>query len=380
MKTKQIAANDTSEIVEAIQELKDFKPSVVLIFAGIEMLKSPEMLSLHQQFGVPVIGCSTAGEIAQNGVFDKTAVMTALRFETDVTVVAAEAEVGQDDGISAGRSLGKALNKPGLKSVFVLGQGIGINGSSLSQGLKEVVGASATITGGLAGDAGAFQKTWVLLNGQVYSDRVVALGFTGEKLEVAYGSKGGWQAFGPVRRVTRAEKNVLFELDGRPALEVYKKYLGPKATELPASGLLYPFCILSDSQTETGLTRTILAVDEKTGSLTLAGDVPHNGLLRLMHTDNDGLIKGAADAARQAHSMLPISEGDSVALMVSCVGRKLVLGTDVDSEVDAVRDSLSQNTTLTGFYSYGELCPFLSKQDCQLHNQTMTITYLREAA
>lgn len=380
MKLKQFTANEPSEIAAIIEELKAFKPSAVLIFAGIDLLKCEETKKIHASVGAPVLGCSTAGEIAQAGVFDNTAVITAIQFNSNVKVVSSLSPVGGDEGLSAGRSLGKTLKMPHLKSVFVLGQGIGINGSALSEGLKEIVGQDTTITGGLAGDAGAFQQTWVLLNDKVYSDHVAALGFSGEKLEVAYGSKGGWQAFGPVRRVTRAEKNVLYELDGEPALEVYKKYLGAKASELPASGLLYPFCVLSDNQTETGLTRTILAVDEKTGSLTLAGDVANNGQLRLMHTDNNGLIDGAGKAAHQANDMIAKSGAEGLALMVSCVGRKLVLGTDVDEEVDAVRDAFNGETTLTGFYSYGEICPFLSKQDCQLHNQTMTITYLREAA
>lgn len=380
MKAKQFTANNVSEITEAAKEMKEFGASAVIIFSGIDLLKSDEMKSLHTELGIPVLGCSTAGEISQDGVFDDSAVMTAVRFDSDVKVTTGLAPVGGDEGLSAGRSMGETMKAVNLKSVFVLGQGIGINGSALSEGLKSMLGSDTTITGGLAGDAGAFQQTWVLLNDKVYSDHVAALGFAGEKLEVAYGSKGGWQAFGPVRRVTRAEKNVLFELDGEPALDVYKKYLGDKASELPASGLLYPFCILSDNETETGLTRTILGIDEATGSLTLAGDVANNGQLRLMHTDNDGLVSGAGQAAKQANSMLAASDSEGLALMVSCVGRKLVLGTDVDEEVDAVRDGFNGETVLAGFYSYGEICPFLSKEDCQLHNQTMTITYLRESA
>ncbi|MDP1153786.1 FIST C-terminal domain-containing protein, partial [Klebsiella pneumoniae] len=82
---------------------------------------------------------------------------------------------------------------------------------------------------------------------------------------------------------TRSSHNVLYELDGEPALDIYKRYLGDHARELPGSGLLFPFAMLGDDDSESGLVRTILGVDEAQGSVTLAGDIDPQGYLRLMH-------------------------------------------------------------------------------------------------
>jgi hypothetical protein len=211
------------------------------------------------------------------------------------------------------------------------------------------------------------------------SDRLTCVGFYGEKLLLSHGSFGGWSPFGPARKVTRSEHNVLFELDGEPALEVYKRYLGEHAKDLPASGLLFPFAMLGSDHNEVGLIRTILGIDEAQGSLTLAGDIDTNGYLKLMHASTDALVDGAESAAEAAKAM-QTPNGPALALLVSCVGRKLVMGGRVDEEVEAVADVIGKNTTLTGFYSYGEISPFNLATECKLHNQTMTITVISEAA
>jgi hypothetical protein len=90
------------------------------------------------------------------------------------------------------------------------------------------------------------------------------------------------------------------------------------------------------------------------------------------------LVDGAEVAAAATLSMLGGNADDSLAILVSCVGRKLVMGGRVDDEVEAVADVLGSQALLTGFYSYGEISPFTPGSACQLHNQTMTITCIGE--
>jgi len=266
--------------------------------------------------------------------------------------------------------------------VLVLGQGVAINGSAMIQGLSQALGEHIPIVGGLAGDAALFKQTWVLGSQGVRSDQLVCLGFYGSQLNFSHGSFGGWTPFGPARKVTHAENNVLFELDGEPALEIYKRYLGDYAKDLPASGLLFPFAMLGSDHSEVGLIRTILGVDEAAGSLTLAGDIDPEGYLRLMHASTDALVEGAESAAMATQTMEALRQlqpqGGSLVLLVSCVGRKLVMGGRVDEEVEAVAEVFKSGATLAGFYSYGEISPFVGNTDCKLHNQTMTITHLAE--
>jgi hypothetical protein len=244
--------------------------------------------------------------------------------------------------------------------------------------MTEVLGAHVPITGGLAGDGGDFVRTWVLDDNGVSSRRIVCIGLYGAGLLFSHGSFGGWSPFGPARKVTRSDHNILYELDGESALAVYKRYLGEHAKGLPASGLLFPFAMLGKDHSELGLIRTILGVNEADGSLTLAGEIDTDGYLKLMHASTDALVGGAETAAEAARDM-QATQGEGLALLVSCVGRKLVMGGRVDEEVEAVADVFGPGTALAGFYSYGEISPFGKATGCKLHNQTMTIAYMSEA-
>jgi hypothetical protein len=359
--------------------LSALNPQLVIAFGSVSALKGSAD-AIGQAFpGAHRVGCSTAGEISADGVTDDSLVLTAVAFEKTQVKQFSTVLQGMDDSMDAGRRLAAGLPAEGLKAVLIFGQGVQINGSAMLLGMTEVVGKNIPITGGLAGDGGAFAQTWTLDDQGVSNDRLVCVGLYGDELTFAHGSFGGWSPFGPARKVTRCVHNVLYELDGEPALEVYKRYLGEHVKGLPASGLLFPFAMLGSDHNELGLIRTILGVDEAAGSLTLAGDLEADGYLKLMHANTDALVDGAEAAAQAAKKMLSNSN-EGLALLVSCVGRKLVMGGRVDEEVEAVADVFGQNATLTGFYSYGEISPFVSGSDCKLHNQTMTITYLSEAS
>lgn len=329
-----------------------------------------------------LVGCTTAGEISDDGVSDGELVLTAIAFDAPGFEVATTELLGMDDSHAAGARLAGELvakSGPGLHDVLVLGQGVDINGSALIEGFQSVLPQSVALSGGLAGDGAAFKETFTLSSAGVGNRQLVALGFHAPRTCVRHGSFHGWQPFGPARKVTRSAGNVLFELDGEPALEVYKRYLGEYAKDLPGSGLLFPFEMLSRDQNAIGLIRTILAIDEAAGSLVLAGDILEDGYLKLMHASTDSLVDGAQAAAERAFDPA-VARDESLALLVSCVGRKLVMGARVDEEVESVAEVFGRLAHVTGFYSNGEISPIHQGLDCRLHNQTMTITHLSESA
>lgn len=379
MQAVQTLLRDTAVMATALEPLRSITPDLVLAFGSATWLASLAGLLVSQFPKARLLGCTTAGEISTQGVSDDTCVVTALRFDTTKLRAASTVLASMEDSQAAGQRLAQQLPLAGLRAVLVMGQGININGSAMIAGMTGVLGSDILITGGLAGDAGAFKETFVLDDTGLHRDRVACVGFYGEYLSVSHGSFGGWIPFGPARKVTRCANNVLFELDGEPALEVYKRYLGEHAKDLPASGLLFPFAMLGSDHAEVGLIRTILAIDEVQGSLALAGDIDPSGYLRLMHASTDALVDGA-EAAAQAAQMALRHPGQGLALLVSCVGRKLVMGGRVEEEVEAVADVFNQSVMVTGFYSYGEISPFTGEVSCKLHNQTMTITYLAENA
>jgi len=355
-------------------------PQLVLVFGGEPFAPGATPLTeLRAAYpGAIVFGCSTAGEIRDTHVSDDSLVATAIRFEHS-TVMSASLEI-DEPGRSAeiGEALARRLDPRGLRHAFVLSDGLGVNGTDLVSGLRRGLPESVTVTGGLSGDGTRFARTLVLLGDEPRPRTIGILGLYGERLAVGYGSLGGWDPFGPERMITRASGNVLYELDGRSALSLYKDYLGPHAAGLPSTGLLFPLSLRTQPG-EPPLVRTILGVDETGKSMTFAGDMPVGSFARLMKANFDRLIDGASGAARTSGIALD-GRAPELALLISCVGRKLVLQQRVEEEVEAVRTVLGPRPTLTGFYSYGEISPFTPNARCELHNQTMTITTLAEAA
>jgi hypothetical protein len=251
-----------------------------------------------------------------------------------------------------------------------------INGSELVKGLTGSLPSGVSVTGGLSGDGERFERTLVLWDGPAEPGTVAAVGLYGDRLRVGYGSMGGWDPFGPERLITRSSGNVLYELDGKSALDLYCKYLGDYASGLPATGLLFPLS-LRTRQNDPPVVRTILSINEAGQSLTFAGDVPEGAYARLMKANFDRLIDGSVGAAKTSCEAIGSNSPD-LAILISCVGRKLVLKQRVEEEVEGAREIMGSHTVMTGFYSYGEISPFTPNAKCELHNQTMTITTLSE--
>lgn len=323
-----------------------------------------------------VIGCSTAGEIYGTSVSDSGLVVAIARLER-CQLRHASADLQAGASTQAGASIARRLAAPDLRTIFVLSDGLQVNGSELVRGIHDVVGDRVVVSGGLAGDGARFAHTWVLHDGRPMAGTVTAVGIYGSALRVGHGSKGGWDIFGPERVITRSRSNVLYELDGKPALQLYKEYLGERAAGLPATALLFPLSVRAAAIGETPLVRTILAVDEAEQSLTFAGDVPQGALAQLMRANFDRLVQGASDAAQNA-LIAEASSEPVLSIAISCVGRRLVLGERTEEEIEATLDVLPPHAQQIGFYSYGEISPCTTGR-CELHNQTMTITTLSES-
>jgi hypothetical protein len=381
MRIAQVLIERDLRGLDALQPLKDLRPDLVLVFGSAALLRNPECAgALQAAFPEAILaGCSTAGEILGDQVHGDTLAVTAVNLGSLECQAVSTEFGGLADSFSAGERLGDQLARmPRLKAAFILAQGLRINGTALVEGIASKTGTGVPLTGGLAADGEAFSETLVFGRGGASSTRITALGFGGENLRCTTGSFGGWKAFGPMQQVTRAKGNLLFELGGEPALTVYKRYLKEQAKGLPATGLLYPFEMFSARRESEGIIRTILGIDEVDGSLTLAGEIDPHGYLRLMQAGTEALVQGAEAAARLAFEGASAQAGQGLALLVSCVGRKLVMGRRVEEEVQAVVDQLGPGLALTGFYAYGEIAPSRPGCSSSLHNQTMTVTWIRE--
>lgn len=363
---------------QALDGALDSAVTVLFIFAGTRCPVLEQALNdLRVAFPLAHwIGCSTAGEIFGAQLDDDSLAVAVVRFDK-ARVRSLHEKVGPAQGaLEAGRSIARALAEPDLKGVFVLADGLAVNGSELAKGLAGELPAGLPISGGLAADGDRFGQTWVIADKVPQAAHVVAVGFYGESVDMACNHRGGWDVFGPEREVTRATGNVLYALDDQPALALYRKYLGERAGELPAAGLLFPLAIRNEQEADGMTVRTILGIDEAEQSITFAGDIPQGSFVRMMRANRDRLIDGAIGAA---DGVRPVAGavGETLCLAISCIGRRLVLGQRCEEELEAVLDTLPKPCRMIGYYSYGELSP-LSSGRCDLHNQTMTLTLLGE--
>lgn len=359
-----------------INDTLDSPNTLVLLFgASNYSLIENESQILQSKFPNSIIvGCSTAGEIYNNELHENSLCVAIMKFEKTTINLETLNLIEHCDSYNAGKALAQQFNQENLKGLFILSDGLNVNGSQLTKGINSVVN-NIIVTGGLAGDGASFTQTWLLVDGKPQANYLTAVGFYGDNIQISHGSKGGWNQFGINRMVTEAVDNVLYRLDDKPALEVYKTYLGANAKDLPSSGLLYPLMIKEEGYEESKV-RTILAINEEEQSITFAGDIPNGSEVMFMRASFAELI----DGAKNASNMLDISSynnEEAINIAISCVGRKLVLGQKVEDEIEAVMDELPENVQQIGYYSYGEISP-LTNGKCDLHNQTMTLTLLWE--
>lgn len=378
------------ESIDSKSTLKDLSgasplmsANLVLVFSSVKRFNEGKLQGeLKKRYPTAqIVGCTTSGEISPSGVFDDSIQITAIQWQKVIQRVAQSKSSNMQDSFETAVNLAKQLKADTLRTVLVISDGLNVNGSELISGFQSVLG-DIPIIGGLAGDGGAFIKTLQIFNDTISDRMVIAVGLYGDALITASGALGGWRPYGPPRKVTKSIKNVVYELDGKPALSLYQMYIGAAFSKgLPGSGLKFPLAIIEEGKRDVEKIRTLLAIDTKENSLTFAGNVEEGETVRLCQTNHDRLVEGAGAAANLVLDGLDAHKTNQpgLALCVSCVGRKGVMAEQVVDEVKLVQQILGPQTSVAGFYSYGEIAPRPNTTDSVLHNQTMTIGYLSEA-
>jgi hypothetical protein len=381
-----IIRQESVDSTKALKDLPGTSPlpsaNLVLVFGSVKRFTEGKLQGfLKARYPTAqLVGCTTSGEISPSGVYDDSIQITAIQWEKTIQRVAQTKMSGMQNSFEAAAGLAKQLKADSLRTILVISDGLNVNGSELLKGFQSVLG-DIPIVGGLAGDGGAFVKTLQLFNDTISDNQVIAVGLYGDALITSSGALGGWKPYGPPRKVTKSEKNVVFELDGKPALPLYRMYIGEAFSRgLPGTGLKFPLAVIEEGKREVEKIRTLLAVDAKNNSLTFAGNVEEGETVRLCQTNHDRLVEGAGSAANLVMDSLSTNKTNQpgLAVLVSCVGRKGVMAEQVGDEVKLVQQILGAQTSVTGFYSYGELAPRPNTTDSILHNQTMTIGYLSE--
>lgn len=363
----------------------DDRASMVLVLADdavIDAVDDP-LGRIHATWrGHAVVGCSTAGQFAGAEVIDGGLVAVVVRLDNS-EVRAVHVDLALSGGARrAGRDVAELLDATGLRSIMLLADGLGTDGSLLAAGIADVC-PDLEVWGALAGDGTRFTHTWNVVDGATVTGMVSAVGWYGDALEITHGRGDGWHPLGPERIVTGSIGRVVHHLDGRAPLALYEDYLGPLSVDLPASGSYLPMSVrdLDDRR----VTRSPVGVDRGDGSMTMAGDVTQGATAQLLRGSADGLLHGAVLAAKAARVDTGVHE-PHLALAFSGVGRRMSLGERADEEPELVQATLGADAALVGCWTYGELGPdagLAPHTDApagrnDVHNQTMTITTLRE--
>lgn len=377
MKTVQLRKRQNKDW-EFITPKIELKNPLVLVLGNKYLLEDENIYNDVKKLfpdGHFVFG-STAGDITKESVENDGLVLTAIEFEKTRFEIKTSNVLNKDlNSFNSGKELLNNFDEEGLKYVFVISEGSFINGSDLIKGMNSAMDNNVLITGGLCGDDARFETTLASYNEVPKQGEIVAIGFYGEELEVSFSIYGGWTPFGPERTVTKSEGNLLYELDNMPALDLYKKYLGEKSKDLPSAALLYPLNVKSSDESQS-IVRSILNINEEDNAMIMAGNIPENSTVQLMMTNVDNIAHASERAAVQAKELR--KNKAELAILISCIGRKLVLDQRVEEEVEEAVEVIDDDTTICGFYSYGEIAPFHGETSCQLHNQTMTITLISE--
>ncbi|HEX2946145.1 MAG TPA: FIST N-terminal domain-containing protein [Clostridia bacterium] len=387
MKLEQKVFTRTNGWDNKIPALGD-NAQLVLVFGGLSLIKDSDLLRQVKSMypGANLLGCSTAGSIKGSQVLEDSLCLTAIYFEKSKIKGALINLSEAGDSLRAGELLANALpaalsgsiagTEDKLVHVLVLSEGMNVNGSELLRGLSSHLPDSVGITGGMSSDSSNYQETLVFLDSKPARNTIAAVGLYGSQLEISYSSRGGWDQFGPERKITRSKGNVLYEFDGQPALALYKKYLGDLAADLPTSGLQFPVGIHTGDN-DPIIVRSLHAINENDQSVSYAGDIPEGAKARLMKANIERLITASSEAAQKC---LEYVNGNppQLAFLITCYGRMLVLRQRTEEEVECVSEVFGENTVLTGFFSYGEFSPYDVGYKCALHNETMTITTISE--
>ncbi|WP_294963880.1 FIST N-terminal domain-containing protein [Sulfurimonas sp.] len=361
---------------EDLDRSLDSENTLIILFACTQMKDIKEgiddIVRIYPKS--TVIGSSTPAEIYENEILYNSITMAILRFDTSHFKLIVK-DIEEANSYEVGKEIVNDLPKDNLKSIFVLANVLNTNGSELTKGLSENIPKNCVIAGGLVGDGVDFNKTWLIINSKIMNKEICAVGLYGNNLQVHYGCKNGWTRFGFDRHVTHSENNILYSLDNKPALELYKRYLGEYASELPLSGLYFPLMLHEDASREPKL-RSVKAINEKENSIIFAGNIPQNSIVSFGRTNLDDLIKSSQEATECLIQDYD-KEQKALCIGISGVGRKFVLKQEAEDEIEAVSYALSSNISTVGFYSYGQISK-LPSGGCDFHNQTMTLLLIYE--
>lgn len=390
--TEEDPTQATEEAIKLAKiNLNNEKIDLAIVFTSVDFSYTGLLKTLGISLeNTPIIGCSGAAVISNQGVFKHGLVVMLLSLSPGIYFNAAYIkDIKMRTSLTAGRELGEKLLY-GFKDArralsIILSDGLISEGSNLIYGLQERLGKSFPLVGASASDNLRFLKTYLYFNQEVFSDGACGI-LWGGKLNFALGIKHGWKPLGKPRYVTKSRGNIVYEIDGANAAKIYEEYLACDLTKLKREqkyiSIFYPIGIYLSGEEEY-LLRNILSI-ENDGSLIFQGDVPQDSLIRLMIGTKESCLQAtqqAVDEAKKGLLSIPMVDykkrgAKNFVLVFDSISRYILLKEDANKELRIIKEGLGKDTPIIGIYTYGEQAPLRSvsyQGQAYFHNQTITI-------
>ncbi|MEA5599883.1 FIST signal transduction protein [Nostoc sp. UHCC 0252] len=359
-------------IQQCVSSLAGDIPKAGILFCAIDFEHSLILQQIHQAFPrIELIGGTTDGEISSVLEFQQDSITLMLFCSDEVEIYAGVGRKVSGDPIAVTK---QAVEQAKVKSTatpklcLTHPESLTISGVSILNGLKLALGQHIPIFGGLAGDQSRYQNTYQFFQTEVLSDSVPILLFSG-KILFSHGVASGWHPIGQVSQVTKVDKNIIYEIDGKPALDFYHHYLGL----LPPS-MEYPLAV-SEQNGDSFYIRAPIAYNQESGSITFFADVPDQAMIQIAEAGYEDILAASKASFTNALDNYPGVEPSAV-LFFSCVARRQILGTRAKEEYQNTKLCLDYHLPGCGFYSYGEIAPIDRISQTQFHNETFVTLIL----
>ena len=377
MKSKSLQCTSLSSLKMSLQHTihQEFRPTLAIVFTSLKYdLK--ELNELFVEQGIDLLGCTTAGEIVDSHLVEDSVVVLLMDMDRDHYSIQTK-DYGVDEVYDRSFEIGSfakfKFENPGM---VILSGGIKVNADKIISGIKSGVDKEIPMYGGLAADGLAMTKTIVFSNNFISYNGLAALIIDTDKIEVQGLATSGWEALGGVKTITKSEDNILYTINGEPALDVFLKHFGfdenpeTKREQLMSIQTNYPLQIIrEDGQV---VLRSPVVVDDKNRSIILAGGVEQGAKFRFSNSPGFGVLQQTINEFQ--HLKNGFAEADAV-IMFSCKGRHGAFGPVLEEEVEGLYNYWKK--PMIGFLSYGEIGN-TKNGICEFHNETCSLMVLRE--
>lgn len=361
-----VSHEDFAEFI--VQKELSLAPNIfVMCYSGIDdQAINQEILNCIKTLlpQASIMGSTTDGEIFETEVMVHSFVLSLTTFES--TALQIELFSAEEDSFKAGQMIAQQGVKLGAKVAIIVADGIVTNGDFLMDGVNSIA-PSLVVAGGLAGDNGRYEESFIFCDTQIKSKSIVVGYLISDTLEVYHTKSFNWAPMGPKFKVTRADKNCIYTVDNISVLELYRKYLGSAlAQKLPQGGIEFPFVFYKEGHL---IGRAPIRLNGD-GSVVFAGNISEGEIIQFGFGDIDAIL---ADAREIISDLAEF--GPEKVMVFSCMTRKNFLGEDVHNDFEG----LSSIAPTTGFFTYGEFFHDSDHKCNFLLNETMTVLGLKEA-